>query len=327
MNYFDNKRILITGGTGSWGQTLVKTLLKNSNVNEILCFSRGELQQVLMQRTFKDTRIKFIIGDIRDYSVVKRATKDINIVFHMAALKHVPVCEDNPQEAIKTNIDGTTNIINASIENNVDRVIDVSTDKAVEPVNLYGMTKAVGEKLILQANDLTNHTKFICVRGGNVLGSNGSVVPLFINQIKNNVPITITDKKMTRFFLTLDDAIGLVLHATEVSKGGEIFVMNMPSFYIKDVAERLIEHYGSVPIEYIGAKPGEKLDEILISKHEAPESFIYDENYYVILPTRFPHLRNTYKSFAPFDQTEFSSQTKIYPTSYIDQLLKKGGFI
>jgi FlaA1/EpsC-like NDP-sugar epimerase len=157
---FNNVRILITGGTGSWGRTLSRLLLATYNIKEIVIFSRGELQQVLMQRDFGfDKRIKFVIGDIRDYSAVAQACKEIDIIFHLAALKHVPICEEHPQEAIKTNIFGTTNIVNAAIANNVKKVIDVSTDKAVEPLNLYGMTKAVGEKLILQANDIAHTTK------------------------------------------------------------------------------------------------------------------------------------------------------------------------
>jgi FlaA1/EpsC-like NDP-sugar epimerase len=201
---FNNARILITGGTGSWGQTLTRMLLEKYDVKEIVVFSRGELQQVLMQRKFNDKRIKYVIGDVRDYDSVRFATKNIDYIFHMAALKHVPVCEEHPQEAIKTNITGTSNIVNAAIENRVKKVIDVSTDKAVEPVNLYGMTKSVGEKLIIQANDLTDYTKFVCIRGGNVMGSNGSVIPYFIEQIKAGGPITITDIEMTRFFLTLE---------------------------------------------------------------------------------------------------------------------------
>ena len=233
---FNGKRIFISGATGSWGQTLTRMLLDNYNPKEIICFSRGELQQVLMQRKFHDPRLKFVIGDVRDYDSVRFAMRNVDIVFHLAALKHVPICEDHPQEAIKTNITGTTNIVNAAIENSVDKVIDVSTDKAVDPLNLYGMTKAVGEKLILQANSLTNHTKFVCIRGGNVMGSNGSVIPYFIEQIRSGGPVTITDLEMTRFFLTLEQAIKLLFKAAEFSIGGETFVMNMPACYIRDVA-------------------------------------------------------------------------------------------
>ena len=276
---FNGKRIFVSGATGSWGQTLIRMLLANYNPAEIVCFSRGELQQVLMQRKFQDPRLKFVIGDVRDYEAVRFAMKDTDIVFHLAALKHVPICEDHPQEAIKTNITGTSNIVNAAIENGVDKVIDVSTDKAVEPLNLYGMTKSVGEKLIIQGNDLSTHTKFVCIRGGNVMGSNGSVIPYFIEQIKSGGPVTITDLNMTRFFLTLEEAITLLFKAAEDSVGGETFVMNMPACYIRDIADVLMETYGQVELKEIGSKPGEKLDEMLISKHEAQLSYYYDKNY------------------------------------------------
>jgi FlaA1/EpsC-like NDP-sugar epimerase len=325
---FNNARILITGGTGSWGQTLTQMLLEKYNVKEIIIFSRGELQQVLMQRKFKSEKIKFVIGDIRDYEAVKFATKHVDYIFHLAALKHVPICEDHPQEAIKTNINGTTNIVNAAIENGVKKVIDVSTDKAVEPLNLYGMTKAVGEKLIIQANDLTDHTRFVCVRGGNVMGSNGSVIPYFIEQIRNGGPVTITDLRMTRFFLTLEEAIGLLFKAAEESIGGETFVMNMPAAYIKDVADILIDVYGNAEITEIGSKPGEKLDEMLISKHEAVMSYKYDDAYYVILPFNpKPSLVDKYNNLEKFSQEEFSSKTFIMQHNDIRQMLKKGNFI
>ena len=322
---FDNARILITGGTGSWGQTLTRLMLEKHNPKEIIIFSRGELQQVLMQRKFKNPKIKYIIGDVRDYEAVKFATRNVDYIFHMAALKHVPICEDQPQEAIKTNVTGTTNIVNAAIENCVKKVIDVSTDKAVEPLNLYGMTKAVGEKLIIQANDLTDHTKFVCVRGGNVMGSNGSVIPYFIEQIRNGGPVTITDLRMTRFFLTLEEAIGLLFKAAEESMGGETFVMNMPAAYIKDVADILIEEYGDANITEIGSKPGEKLDEMLISKHEAVMSYKYDDAYFVILPFNPKQdLVDKYSNLEKFSQEEFSSKTFIMQRDAIKDMLKKG---
>jgi FlaA1/EpsC-like NDP-sugar epimerase len=325
---FNGKRIFVSGATGSWGQTLIRMLLANYNPTEIICFSRGELQQVLMQRQFHDSRLKFVVGDIRDYDAVKFAMRDVDIVFHLAALKHVPICEDHPQEAIKTNITGTTNIVNAAIENKVDKVIDVSTDKAVEPLNLYGMTKAVGEKLVIQGNDLSTHTRFVCIRGGNVMGSNGSVIPYFIEQIKAGGPITITDLEMTRFFLTLEEAIGLLFKAAEDSIGGETFVMNMPACYIRDIAEVLMEKYGQVDIKEIGSKPGEKLDEMLISKHDAGLSYYYDKNYFVTLPVkRTPELETKYSHLPKFDQTEFSSRTFIMNHDQIKQMLIKGKFL
>lgn len=325
---FNGKRIFVSGATGSWGQTLIRLLLENYDVEEIVCFSRGELQQVLMQRKNTNPKLKFIIGDVRDYESVKNATKDIDYIFHLAALKHVPICEINVQETIKTNIAGTTNIVNAAIENKVKKVIDVSSDKAVEPINLYGMTKAVGEKLIVQANDLSDYTKFVCIRGGNVMGSSGSVIPLFIEQIKNGGPLTITDKRMTRFFLTLEEAIKLIFKATIDSIGGETFVMNMPACYITELAEVLMDNYGVVDIKETGMRPGEKLDEMLISHHESQLTYCYDEHYYVTLPASYNQgLGTRYQDHPKFPFNEFSSKTKIMNKIEIKEMLSKGGFL
>lgn len=326
---FHNAKVLITGGTGSWGKTLSQLLLKTYPIEQIVIFSRNELQQVLMQREFDfDPRIKFIIGDVRDADAVNRAMKKIDIVFHLAALKHVPICEDNPQEAIKINITGTTNVINAAIAHGVRKVIDVSTDKAVEPLNLYGMTKAVGEKLIIQANDLGSDTKFICVRGGNVMGSNGSVIPFFIKEIQNGGPVRLTDARMTRFFLTLEQAIHLLFQATEHGQGKETFVMNMPSCRIVDLLTVLMTHYGHVPVKEIGAKPGEKLHEMLVSHYESDLCYKFNENYFVILPQyRNQNLVDLYRGLDPFTYKEFSSNTKLMQTEEIVDMLKKGKFL
>jgi UDP-N-acetylglucosamine 4,6-dehydratase/5-epimerase len=325
---FDGSRIFVSGATGSWGQTLITMLLSKYNVEEIVCFSRGELQQVLMKRKFNNPKLKFVIGDIRDYNAVKMATRQTDYIFHLAALKHVPVCEENVQETIKTNIEGTTNIVNAAIENRVRKVIDVSSDKAVEPINLYGMTKAVGEKIIVQANDLTDYTRFVCIRGGNVMGSSGSVIPFFIEQIKSGGPITLTDHKMTRFFLTLEEAIQLLFKASIDSIGGETFVMNMPACYIKDLAEVLMDVYGRVEIKETGMRPGEKLDEMLISHHESSLSYCYDDNYFLTLPSNYNQaLAVRYQDCRPFPHTEFSSKTTIMNKKEIKEMLKKGKFI
>lgn len=325
---FNGSKIFVSGATGSWGQTLISMLLTKYNVKEIVCFSRGELQQVLMKRKFANAKLKFVIGDIRDYDAVKLASRNADYIFHLAALKHVPVCEENVQETIKTNIDGTANIVKAAIENRVKKVIDVSSDKAVEPINLYGMTKAVGEKIIVQANDLSDYTKFVCIRGGNVMGSSGSVIPFFIEQIKAGGPITITDVKMTRFFLTLEEAIELLFKASIDSIGGETFVMNMPACYIKDLAEVLMDEYGTVEVKETGIRPGEKLDEMLISHHESQLSFCYDENYFLTLPAGYNQtLATRYQSHAAFPYAEFSSVTKIMNKTQIKQMLKKGKFI
>lgn len=325
---FENSRVLITGGTGSWGNVLTEKLL-SKNPNEIIIFSRGELQQVLMKRKFNNPKIKFIIGDVRDYEALNDACKGVDYIFHLAALKHVPVCEEQPQEAIKTNINGTTNLVNAAIKNKVKKVIDVSTDKACDPLNLYGMTKAVGEKLVIQANNISD-TRFVCIRGGNVMGSNGSVIPFFKEMINNGGPITVTDFNMTRFFLTLGEAIDLLFKAAESSYGGETFVMNMPACYIKDLCEVLIEDSGKeIELKEIGMRPGEKLDEILVSQHEALTSYEYDSDYWVILPTLpIKNLDvNYYKKFNKVNFKEFTSKTKIMNKEQIKVMLKNGGFI
>jgi len=327
---FKNKTILITGGSGSWGNELTKQLLEK-NPKKIIIFSRGELSQVIMERKFGNDTIEYMIGDVRDYEVVNRACKGVDYIYHLAALKHVPVCENNPQEAIKTNINGTQNLINAAINNNVKKFIDVSTDKAVSPCNLYGMTKSVGEKLTIQANNLTDDTDFVCIRGGNVLGSNGSVVPFFIDQIKSQDMITITNPEMTRYFLTLPEAIKLLFQASENSVGGETYVMNMPSFKISDLGEVLISHYGDTlktKREVIGSREGEKIDEILISESESRSTYTYNEDYYVILPEiktnrDYSHVDGLEKvSFK-----EFSSADNLKDTTYLHELLMNGGFL
>lgn len=325
---FKDKTILITGGTGSWGYELTK-LIKDAK--KIIIFSRGELAQVNMERYFKRKEIEFVIGDIRDKEAVDSVmSKKIDIVIHLAALKHVPVCENYPQEAIKTNILGTTNLVNAAIKYKVKKFIDVSTDKAVSPNNLYGYTKAVGEKIVIQANNLTYNTDFVCVRGGNVLGSNGSVVPLFIDQIKKYNKITITDNSMTRFFLTLREAILLLFQAIENSYGGEIFVMNMPSFYIADIANVLVEKYGDSDtiVEEIGIREGEKIDEILISEHESSRSYIFNKNFYIILPdlklNRF--CQDYDRTLVKVNFKKFTSNTNIKTAKHIIKLLEKGGY-
>ena len=230
---FNDAVILVTGGTGSWGKELVVQLLQ-FDLKKVIVFSRNEDRQVKMSREITDPRVSFCIGDIRDKEALIQACRDVDYVFHLAALKHVPVCEESPLEALKTNITGTQNVIEAAIVNNVKKVINVSTDKAADPSNFYGFTKAIGEKLIIHGNHLTWNTKFICVRGGNVLGTNGSVIHLFLDQIKRKGVLTITDKRMTRFFLTQENAIKLLLQAAKDGKGGEIFVMNMPACRILD---------------------------------------------------------------------------------------------
>lgn len=325
---FNGAKIFISGATGSWGQMLTDLLLKTYDVKEIICFSRGEHQQVLMKRRLHSPKLKFIIGDVRDLEALTSATRGVDYIFHLAALKHVPICEEVPLEAIKTNINGTNNIITAAIQNKVKKVIDVSSDKAVEPINLYGMTKAIGEKLIIQANTISDSTKFVCIRGGNVMGSSGSVIPLFIEQIKNSGPVTLTDKRMTRFFLTLEEAIRLLFKASENSIGGETFVMNMPACHISELIEVLMSTYGTVDVIESGIRPGEKLDEILVSEHEVPMTYCYDSNYFVILPSSASGpLLDKYSHLTQIQFKEFTSKTKMLNTQQIQDMLAKGKFL
>jgi len=290
---FEKATVLITGGTGSWGTELVTQLLeKYPNIGEIRIYSRGEHRQVEMMQLFNNnSKLRFIIGDVRDKNILNFAMKGVDYVFHLAALKHVPVCENNTWEAVLTNIYGTQNVIEAAISNNVKKVVDVSTDKAVEPFNLYGMTKACGEKLMLNANfnyssTQTNGTSFICIRGGNVIGTNGSVIPLFKKQLLENNQITITDPNMTRFLMSTKEAISLIFTAVEDSIGGELFVMNMPATSLNVIAQTMIELFGNKKssIVNIGTRPGEKIDEVLVSRNEASLTHKVSKKYFVILP-------------------------------------------
>lgn len=282
---FEGSKILVTGGTGSWGSELVRQLLEKYSPKEIIIYSRGELKQVEMQYQYSDNKIlKFVIGDVRDRDRLDSALKGVDYVFHLAALKHVPVCEDHPFEAIKTNILGTQNLIEASIKNKVKKVIGCSSDKAVDPINAYGFTKACAEKLTIAANK-DSGTLFSYIRGGNVIGSSGSVIPLFRKQILEKNEITLTDGEMTRFIFTLSDAISLVFRAMEQSNGGELFVMKMPGIKMQDLAEAMIEELGNSEtiMKNIGIRPGEKIHEVLLSKNEK-DNIIDDEHYFIILP-------------------------------------------
>ncbi|MDK8183663.1 polysaccharide biosynthesis protein [Paenibacillus sp. UMB4589-SE434] len=326
---FKHKRILVTGGTGSWGQELIRQLLPQQP-QEIIVFSRNESSQVAMSREFEDTRLSFCIGDIRDKEALHAACRGVDYVFHLAALKHVPVCEEQPYEALKTNVIGTQHVIEAAIEHNVSKVIYISTDKAANPSNFYGMTKAIGEKLIVYANLLRSSTQFVCVRGGNVLGTNGSVVHLFKDQIKSKREIGITDKHMTRFFLTLQDAIKLLFKATANSHGGEIYVMTMPTCRIIDLAEVLIEASGEEQVRIVekGIRPGEKIHEILMSDYESLTTVVYDEQYFVILPTL--EIVGLHEKYAQYDKVQFSSfssERNVMNKDDIREMLERGGFL
>lgn len=329
IQLFENKTILVTGGTGSWGYELVKQLLQ-FNPKEIRIFSRNELHQVEMKSSFNNEKLTFIIGDIKEKDSLMFACKGVDYLFHLAALKHVPVCEEQPYEALKTNVLGTQNVIEVAMINKVNKVIYVSTDKVAEPSNFYGFSKAMGERLVVHANILGSNTKFVCVRGGNVLGSSGSVVQVFQKQIKEKSKIGITDKNMTRFFLTIEDAVQLLFKAAVESIGGEIFVMKMPTCKILDLAEVLIDFSKkkSVEIEVIGIRPGEKLHEILFSKYESKYTVNYDDQYYVIVPTLpIESLQHYYSKFPKVALQHYQSDESLMSKEEIKNMLINGGFI
>ena len=284
---FEGKKILITGGTGSLGQALTKRLLKEK-VDTIRIFSRNEEKQVLMENKFHDKRLRFLLGDINDLERLVRALEDIDIVFHAAALKHVPKIEYNPFEAIKTNVIGSQNVINACLHENVERAIAIGTDKAVSPLNTYGATKLLMEKLFVTANNYINpdkhRTKFIAFRYGNVFGSSGSVVPIFVEQIKKKEKITITDPKMTRFSITMNEALDFILSATNSGKGSEIFVPKMRAYNIMDLKDAFYELFENYGENIIGIRPGEKLHEVMCPADDSHITIEF-KDYYVIAPS------------------------------------------
>jgi UDP-N-acetylglucosamine 4,6-dehydratase/5-epimerase len=265
---FKNKTLLITGGTGSFGNAVLNKFI-NSNITEIRIFSRDEKKQDDMRRKFQNDKIKYFIGDIRDESSIDQAMKGVHFVFHAAALKQVPSCEFYPMEAVKTNIIGTENMLNSAIKNNVEKVICLSTDKAVYPINAMGVSKSLMEKVFVAKSRTSNSTKIIGTRYGNVMASRGSVIPLFYDQIQNNSSITITDPKMTRFMMTLQNAVDLVLYAFKNGNSGDIFVQKAPSTTIGELAETMKKIYDSNSnIKTIGIRHGEKIHETLLSKEE-----------------------------------------------------------
>jgi UDP-N-acetylglucosamine 4,6-dehydratase/5-epimerase len=278
-----DKTILITGGTGSFGKKFVSKILE-TDVKKVIIFSRDELKQFEMAQEYKDPRIRFFIGDVRDKDRLYRAFEGVDIVVHAAALKQVGICEYNPFEAIKTNIHGAQNIIEAALDRGVERVIALSTDKAANPINLYGATKLASDKLFIAANSYVGNkkTRFAVVRYGNVVGSRGSVVPFF-KKMKQTGKIPITDKRMTRFWITLDQGVQFVIDNLGRMKGGEIFVPKIPSMRVVDLAKAIAPE---CEIEIIGIRPGEKLHETMITEDDARRTLSFD-TYYVIQP-EFP---------------------------------------
>jgi len=282
MSFFDDKVILVTGGTGSFGKKFIRIMLNEHTPAKLIIYSRDELKQHEMRQSgFDSPRLRYFIGDVRDRERMVRALNGVDIVVHAAALKQVGACEYNPQEAIKTNINGTSNVIEASIDMGVKRVLALSTDKAVNPVNLYGATKLAAEKLVVQSNSYAGSkvTRLSCVRYGNVVGSRGSVVPVFLEQSKQG-KITITDERMTRFWITLDQGVHFVMGCVEKMQGGEVFVPKIPSMTITDLAKAVAPE---AEVEVVGIRPGEKLHEVLISEDEA-RTTIELEDMYVVQP-------------------------------------------
>lgn len=288
----DDKTILITGGTGSFGKCFTKYVLENYNPKKIIIYSRDEYKQFVMQGEFKDysDKLRFFIGDVRDKDRLMRAFKGVDFVVHAAALKQVPACEYNPNEAIKTNIHGAMNIIEAALDCGVSKVVALSTDKAVNPVNLYGGTKLVSDKLFIAANAYAglNDINFSIVRYGNVAGSRGSIIPFFHNIIENGGDeLPITDYRMTRFWISLDEAVKLVIKALEEAKGGETFISKIPSFKVTDLAQAMLP---GCKMPEVGIRPGEKLHEIMVTTEDSMTTYEYDKHFIV-----FPQVKYTDK--------------------------------
>jgi UDP-N-acetylglucosamine 4,6-dehydratase len=282
LSELKGKSVLVTGATGSFGKEFLRELLSKDEVESITVFSRDELKQFEMTTEFSSPKVKFLLGDVRDYKRVLQATVEIDIIIHAAAMKQIPAAEKNPMEAIKTNILGAENIVNAAIENGVQKVVALSTDKAANPANLYGATKLCSDKLMIAGNYLSNRTdtSFSVVRYGNVLGSRGSVIPFFKEKaLTGKIPIT--DVRMTRFWLTLNQGVTLVMRAIDSMHGGEIYVPKIPSFKVTDVARIIAPN---IPTYEIGIRPGEKLHEVMITEDDSYFTREFEDYYTILAP-------------------------------------------
>ncbi len=277
----DGKTLLITGATGSFGSAFTRAVLDRYDVEAVRVFSRDELKQSQLERALKDDRVRLLLGDVRDRDRMRLATRGVDVIVHAAALKQVPACEYNPFEAVQTNVIGAENVVSAAIDNDVPMTIALSTDKAVNPVNLYGATKLCAEKIVAQAMAYAAGTsaRFASVRYGNVVGSRGSVIPIFKQQALDGM-VTITDERMTRFWITLDEAVRFVLSCLPLVQGGETFVPKIPSMRVVDIAEALAP---GVERQVVGIRPGEKLHEVLVTEDEARHCYDLDDRY-MILP-------------------------------------------
>jgi len=325
LHMFENQKILITGGTGSLGTALTARLLK-TNVDTIRIFSRDELKQSQMESHFNDKRLRFLIGDVRDKERLEKAVEDVNIVIHTAALKQVPVIEYNPFEAIKTNVQGSQNLVDACLEKDVEFALAIGTDKAVSPFNTYGATKLLMERLFVSANyhKGAHKTKFACVRYGNVLGSRGSIIPKFIDQIISGKKITITDPNMTRFNITLDQALDLIFRVIKNAVGGDVHIPKLDAFKVGDVKDVLLDLMGCKnEEERIPVRIGEKFHEILINEHEIRNTYENQDNDYVIYENQLnPNLTETIPNAKKTTfTTEYSSdKVKTTPKEELKQI-------
>jgi len=303
---FDTKTVIITGGTGSFGRSFTNFLLNNCKPKKIIIFSRDEFKQHSMEKELNNSLLRFFIGDVRDRQRLYRAFDGVDIVVHAAALKQIPAAEYNPFEFVKTNIIGAQNIIDASIDKGVSKVIALSSDKAANPINLYGATKLCSDKIFIAGNSYSGHsslTKFSVVRYGNVIGSRGSIIPLFL-EMKKAGTITVTDERMTRFWITLDGGINLVIKALSEMYGGEIFVPKIPSMKVIDLAKTIAPE---CEIKIIGIRPGEKLHEIMISKDDSRRTIEFDD-FYIIQPEFPMGLKYEYRGGTKMkDNFEYSS--------------------
>jgi len=329
---FEKKDILVTGGCGSIGSEIVKQLTK-FKPKRIRVFDNNESSQFHFSQGLKDKSIRHLIGDIRDKKRVNRACRGVDYVFHAAALKHVPLCEYNPYEAVKTNVIGTQNIIEACIELNVKKLLSIGTDKSVNPINTMGATKLLAEKLVTSSHGKTE-LKTAGVRFGNVLNSDGSVIPIFKKQIKNGGSVTVTSYEMTRFFMSIDDAVGLVLKSMALMKGMEIFILKMKSMKIIDLAKSLIEEtapkYGYKPedikIRITGIRPGEKINEYLITKEETMHIKENKDMYILKPPIITPQLIKDYKSKKNYEEYK-SDNTELLSIKEIKKLLRENNIV
>jgi FlaA1/EpsC-like NDP-sugar epimerase len=337
------KRVIVTGGTGSLGQVLVRRLLEGELgvPEEVLVFSRSEALQHSMRLAFQHRRVAtddivydeerhqrlhFRIGDIRDYAAVVSLLQGADVVFHAAAMKQVPTCEYHPAEAFMTNVVGAQNIARAIGEQHlpVETVVGISTDKACKPVNVMGMTKALQERILLEANLHSPETRFVVARYGNVLASRGSVIPLFVEQIEHGGPVTVTSPEMTRFLLSLDEAVDTVFAAVRSARPGETWIPRVPTARVADVARALIGER-QIEIDYVGIRPGEKVHEVLVSEEEAPRTYGRGE-YLAILPI-LPELRPSEIEGPPFEGREFSSAENLADAASVGELLRRHGMI